>query len=233
MHRRDPACVGQKVKNPMRSSFSAVRFPVLGAVALACLFLAGCETTKTLRNATTEHALAGVAVDKVLGDSSLSMQGGVDVRGGQADTNRRAAEQASSVVLRRSAKAWISATSVPTGSGQQLPVVFSEPVRLNFDDRPTLRTMAERLTALAGVPIRIKSDVSGEPAGGVARMVPITIPAPAGSPAAPIALRDSGPTSVPMKWTGSLEGYLNHITDLTGLSWEYRDCVVVIERLRT
>ena len=36
-----------------------------------------------------------------------------------------------------------------------------------------------------------------------------------------------------MRWSGSLQGYLDQITDQLSLSWEYRDGVVVIERLRT
>lgn len=203
--------------------------PTLLCVAvLSSLALLGCESTRTLGDATAAHANAGVATSAINGQSSLATQGGVDVRGGQVDVDRRAAEQLAHVVLRRSSKAWISGTSVPTGSGQQLPSVFSEPVKLNFDDRPTLRTMAERLTALSGVPIRIKADAGGDTSGG-ARIVP----AIAGNAAAtPITFRDPM-TTVPMKWSGSLEGYLNHVTNLTGLSWEYRDGVVVIERLRT
>ena len=36
-----------------------------------------------------------------------------------------------------------------------------------------------------------------------------------------------------MRWSGSLEGYLDLVTDQLSLSWEYRDGVVVIERFRT
>lgn len=34
--------------------------------------------------------------------------------------------------------------------------------------------------------------------------------------------------AVEMKWTGTLVGYLNHLTDRLGLTWEYRDGTVVI-----
>lgn len=45
--------------------------------------------------------------------------------------------------------------------------------------------------------------------------------------------REASVETVAMRWSGSLEGYLNHITDLSNVSWEYRDGVVVIERFRT
>src|SRR6201999_2909797 len=45
--------------------------------------------------------------------------------------------------------------------------------------------------------------------------------------------RDTSVNAVAMRWSGSLEGYLDLITDQLSLSWEYRDGVVVIERFRT
>jgi type IVB pilus formation R64 PilN family outer membrane protein len=39
--------------------------------------------------------------------------------------------------------------------------------------------------------------------------------------------------AVPMRWSGTLETYLNMVTDRLGLAWEYRDGVAVIERFRT
>lgn len=36
--------------------------------------------------------------------------------------------------------------------------------------------------------------------------------------------------AVEMRWQGSLQGYLNHLTDRLGLAWEYRDGAIVIMR---
>jgi type IVB pilus formation R64 PilN family outer membrane protein len=180
-----------------------------------------------------EHTAAAATVQA--GGPTLAEQAGAMVRGGQAETDLRAKEQASSVVLRRSSRAWIGGTSVPMGAGEQLPSVFAESVKLNFEDRPNLRTMAERLTALAGVPVRIKADAMTDVSHAGVRITPVRgAPAAAGmSGPAPIAERETSVDAVPMRWSGSLKGYLDHVTDLTGLSWEYRDDVVMIERLRT
>ncbi len=187
--------------------------------------------------------------------------------GGAADADRRAAEQAAQVVLRRANKPWVASVSVPMGLGEKLPSVFQEPVRLNFDDtrsggKVSLRLVAERITAATGVPVRIKADVF---ASGPSQAMPFSAPpSAAGMPPPPVPGLPSGPAaggppsgsqppagafgfgsgsmpaskdttvdSVSMRWDGSLEGYLNHVTDLTSLSWEYREGVVVIERLRT
>ncbi len=39
--------------------------------------------------------------------------------------------------------------------------------------------------------------------------------------------------AVDMRWKGTLQGYLNHVTDRLGLAWEYRDNTVVIMRFIT
>ena len=53
-------------------------------------------------------------------------------------------------------------------------------------------------------------------------------------PPAPIAApRDTSVNAVAMRWSGSLQGYLDLVTDQLSLAWEYRDGVVVIERFRT
>jgi type IVB pilus formation R64 PilN family outer membrane protein len=124
----------------------------------------------------------------------------------------------------------------------------------------SLRVVAERITAATGVPVRIKPDVfsSGGTSQGMAPPMPASasgggVPPPvpgvppgatpgsaamsstqfAGVPRASSVAKDPSLDGFSMRWNGSLEGYLNHITDLTNLSWEYRDGVVVIERFRT
>lgn len=194
-------------------------------VALTTILLSACTTPSITERADAEHAARQAAVASVAASTTLAEQAGPAVRGGQADANRRAVEQASDVVLRRASRPWITGTSVPYAS-DQLPSIFGEPVKLNFADRPGIRTVAERLTALTGVPIRVKADAVADPAGGGARLT--------NASASPqIALRESGVNALPMQWAGTLASYLNHISDLSGLSWEYRDGAVVIEKFRT
>ncbi|HEY8975489.1 MAG TPA: hypothetical protein VIN75_14825 [Burkholderiaceae bacterium] len=198
-----------------------------------------------------DHATGAVGAASLHGDRTLAQQGAV-AAGSQSDADRRAAEQAVPPVLRRARTAWVGSVSVPMGSGERLPSIFTESVRLNFDDAATggkvsLRTMADRITAVTAVPVRLKPDVFGG-AEPVARSAPpparLAMPLPAlpqlpGHGAAdPVAMppavsHDGSVNAVAMRWSGSLQGYLDQITDQLSLSWEYRDGVVVIERLRT
>lgn len=187
------------------------------------------------------------------------------IKGSAADANKRAAEQASPVVLRKSSRPWVAGVTVPMGSGEALPSIFSDQVIMNFDDpdgagRVGLRVVADRITAQTGVPVRITNDVFNGPMaqGGAAAApagqvppkplpamqsgpVPLPMaqgavaggPGPTITPAAPGLERQLTVNAVTMKWRGTLEGYLNHLTDLLQLSWEYRDGVVVIERYKT
>lgn len=214
---------------------AAVHPLALATLCLATLWLGGCAAPAISDRAATDNSTrAAAAAVLAVPVPTLAEEAGAEVAGGHADAQRRAAEQRAAVVLRRSSRAWIAGTSVPY-VGDQLPSVFSEPLVLNFQDRPSVRTMAERLTTLSGVPIRVKSDVTADAAGGV-RITPVAAAAASAggvAMAGPLALRETGVNAVPMQWSGSLSDYLNHVTDLAGLSWEYRDGAVVIERYRT
>ena len=212
--------------------------------------LAACAEPDVAQRMQADHALGLAGTAPLHSDRTLAQQG-VGAAGSQADADRRAAEQATRPVLRRARSAWVGSVSVPMGSGERLPSIFTEPVRLNFDDaafagKVGLRTMAERITAVTGVPVRIKPDVfsgSETPPRPLAAATPLpslpSLPTLAGHgdvapmPAASVTSRDTSVNAVAMRWSGSLQGYLDQVTDQLNLSWEYRDGVVVIERLRT
>src|SRR5262249_54318122 len=63
--------------------------------------------------------------------------------------------------------------------------------------------------------------------------VPVPSLVNAAPPPGLLLARETSVNAVAMRWSGSLEGYLDLVTDQLNLSWEYRDGVVVIERLRT
>ncbi len=219
----------------------------LGLVAA----LAGCAEPGVTEHVQADHALGLTGTSSLHADRTLAQQGPA-AAGSQVDAERRAAEQAVKPVLRRARSAWVSSVSVPMGSSERLPSIFTEPVKLNFDDATTggkvgLRTMADRMTAVTGVPVRLKPDVFGavdpsprpapQPALALAPM-PQSLPTLAGhGDAGPLLSmappRDTSVNAVAMRWSGSLQGYLDQVTDQLSLSWEYRDGVVVIERLRT
>jgi type IVB pilus formation R64 PilN family outer membrane protein len=233
---------------------SAVRKTVVHLMAVASgVLLTACAEPGVTEHVQADHAVGAAGTLPLHGDRTLA-QRGQDASGSQRDADRRAGEQAAKPVLRRARSAWVGSTSVPMGSGERLPSIFTEPVRLNFDDAATggkvsLRAMADRITAVTGVPVRLKADVfaAGETAtrpGGSPPPAIVNLPTlpgrAAGVPEGPgipftgvSAPRETSVNAVAMRWSGSLEGYLDLVTDQLSLSWEYRDGVVVIERLRT
>lgn len=213
------------------------------------LVMAGCAEPGVFEHVQADHAAGDVGTASLHGERTLAQQG-VVAAGSQVDADRRAAAQATRPVLRRARSAWVGSVSVPMGSGERLPSIFTEPVRLNFDDAATggkvsLRTMADRITAVTGVPVRLKPDVLG--AGDASlhatpARTPTPLPTlpghgPSGDAGAPVTMpttaREASPNAVVMRWSGSLQGYLDQVTDQLGLSWEFRDGAVVVERLRT
>ncbi|HEY9028513.1 MAG TPA: hypothetical protein VIP05_29760 [Burkholderiaceae bacterium] len=222
------------------------------AMAAVAMTLAGCAEPGVTEHVLADHAAAAVGTSALHTQHTLAQQA-PEAMGSQADADRRATEQASRPVLRRARTAWVGSISVPMGSGERLPSIFTEPVRLNFDDAATggkvsLRTMADRITAVTGVPVRLKANVfpAGEAgAHPVALAAHAAVPLPTlsghvGAPAdvalpaaPPPAPRDTSVNAIAMRWSGSLQGYLDQVTDQLSLSWEYRDGVIVVERLRT
>jgi len=220
---------------------------------LLCIALAGCATPGVSDHVQADHVAGAAGTASLHGDRTLAQQTAV-ASGSQPDADRRAAEQAAPPVLRRARSAWVGSVSVPMGSGERLPSIFTEAVRLNFDDaasggKVSLRTMADRITAVTGVPVRLKADVFGgsepmprpaTPPAHTAMPLPTLPQAPGRAAADPVTAatlptvsRDVSVNAVAMRWSGSLQGYLDQVTDHLSLSWEYRDGVVVIERLRT
>jgi type IVB pilus formation R64 PilN family outer membrane protein len=224
------------------------RLLAAGAAAL----LVACAEPGVTEHVQGDHALGASGTSSLHAGRTLAQQD-QGASGSRLDADRRAAEQSAKPVLRRARSPWVGSISVPMGSGEHLPSIFTEPVKLNFDDaatggKVTLRTMADRITALTGVPVRLKADVFA-PADAPSRTVPsalpgVNLPTLAGRPAgtgdavamptlATATPRDTSLNAVAMRWSGPLEGYLDLVTDQLSLSWEYRDGVVVIERLRT
>ena len=226
---------------------------------LAIVASLGCAEPGVTEHVQADHALGVAGTASLHAELTLAEQG-TGAPGSQVDADRRAAEQAARPVLRRARRPWVGSVSVPMGSGERLPSIFTEPVKLNFDDaasggKVSLRTMADRITMVTGVPVRLKADVfvageassrqstpvalpsptlptlptlptpSGRGTGGAEGVAPTTLPG--------TAARDTSVNAVAMRWSGSLEGYLDLVTDQLSLSWEYRDGVVVIERFRT
>jgi type IVB pilus formation R64 PilN family outer membrane protein len=210
--------------------------PVVWA-AVGALMLGGC-TTPSIGQRVERDGADRLAITKTVVDApSLADMAGPDVKGGKFESNARAADQANGPVLRHATRPWIGAVSVPVGVDAQLPSVFTDNISLNFDQPAPLRVMAERLSKIVGISVRVKDDainesvaVAGASAGQQPLLQQIGGPvASGGQVGAPRARQ----VTVNMQWNGSLKGYLDRMTDLTGLSWDYREGVIVIERLKT
>ena len=230
------------------------------AVAASLLALVGCAEPGVTEHVQADHALGLTGTSSLHADRTLAEQG-PGAPGSQVDADRRAAEQAARPVLRRARSPWVGSVSVPMGSGERLPSIFTEPVTLNFDDAATggkvsLRTMADRITSVTGVagsaeggrvrvpesPRHVRRRFRRRPWRPCRRTLP-TLPGRGNSgpegvsqtlaPLPVLVPRDTSVHAVTMRWSGSLEGYLDLVTDQLSLSWEYRDGVVVIERFRT
>jgi type IVB pilus formation R64 PilN family outer membrane protein len=164
-------------------------------------------------------------------------------------------------VAKRATRSWHGARTVDVQDDEVLPPVFNETVKWNFDDsvvggRVSIATVAERISRVSGVTVRVKADVYSSGGTGPNRSpappqaIPSSIasssptPFPVGGPpgaaapavsAAPISFNQpiTDVSSVEMRWTGTLAGFLNHTTARLGLSWSYRDGIVLIERFIT
>jgi type IVB pilus formation R64 PilN family outer membrane protein len=166
--------------------------------ALAVAASAGCTTPSVTERVQADHAAGAAGVAPLSAVPALSTQVAAPAAGTPADAARRAAEHRARPVLRRASAPWIGSVSVPMGSGERLPSIFTEPVRLNFEDaasggKVSLRTVVDRITAVTGVAVRIKPDVFSGAEGGPRG------PGSAGASwAAPVATAVTGMPVVPL-----------------------------------
>ncbi|VTU46187.1 Bundle-forming pilus B (plasmid) [Variovorax sp. SRS16] len=109
-----------------------------------------------------------------------------DTVGSPADADARATYARNTPVGRHATRAWIGARMTAVQSDEVLPPIFSETFKLNFDDRATngrvsIAVIAERLTRLTNVPVRVKQDVYGggagasDPQGNFAGPMPLAV----------------------------------------------------------
>ncbi|TXI24171.1 MAG: hypothetical protein E6Q67_02845 [Roseateles sp.] len=224
----------------MKTPNFRLAFPALW-VGIGAAMLAGCTSPNMLQRLEHDRVANKTASQLVAGSPSLAEEGGPNVVGGKFETVARAADQANGPVLRHATMPWIGSVSVPVGADAQLPTLFYDNIRLNFDQAVPLRVIAERLSSLVGVSVRVKDDavneVSAYSPGAAAQPLLRQI----GGPGAAANAADAGqggaarprPVYAKMQWDGPLKGFLDQLTDLTGLSWDYRENVIVIERLKT
>lgn len=274
----------------------SLRFTITAAAV--GVLLAGCSTPQSLVDKVSAIREQTAPVARALPDKGLAVDAKTP---GTADAADAAAKLAANrPVARRASRPWHGARTVDVQSEEALPPIFTEQFKLSFDDRAnqgrvSIGVIAERLTRLTHIPVRVKADVYASGPGSasqaaptaaaqvtlppVAMPLPSPLPSVPGYPATPLNVpgqapgqlppmapavggapttaapgapsQAPAPTSLPatpapaysqpitdisnveMRWEGTLQGFLDHVTARLNLSWAYRDGVVVIERYLT
>ena len=166
------------------------------------------------------------------------------------------------MVAKSASRPWLGARMIEVQSDETLPPMFYKAHNFNFADakgkvqRVPLRVVAERITAITGIPIRIAAtpvkpgQAAPVVAAPAANLTPPGTPMPSPLPpegvaampmntASPIAVAEplqeyvTNLESVSMRWDGHPAGFLDYITNQLGLSWSYRGGTVVIEKMLT
>lgn len=233
---------------------------IRSGVAFACvLFITGCATGRIPTATESLKQQTDPVIKKAIAQQGLVVTPTTVGTATYADS--RAVALQNQPVGKRAAGAWYGQRTVAVQSDAVLPQIFKENFTIDFDGyrggRVPIAVVAERLSRMSGVPVRVKQDVyvtkngtsAAQPIKTIQTGAPIQImPAKAGGsllPNANIGLtsnvaESASPetvttdlSSVGMKWNGSLERFLDHVTGMLNLSWSYRDGVVVIERFVT
>lgn len=154
--------------------------------------------------------------------------------------------------LRRVSAPWVGGLRTVAKTEDRLPAVFNSRYTFDFAGRVSINTVAERLSIMTGVPVRVRSDVFAqvEPqeedkGQDIKAAFPTPIPGASLdgvasnlgiSAQSPQMLSDAKLTtlrSVDMRYEGRLRDFLDNMTAKMGLSWEFRDGAVAIVRLLT
>jgi type IVB pilus formation R64 PilN family outer membrane protein len=145
---------------------------------------------------------------------------------------------------------WLGTAKRVHREGGALPAAFYSTVTLKFPDRPSLPTLAERLTKITGIPVKLRPDVFinasafAPKAGAAGAATPAAVAPTPGAPAPAVASLNNTNLSavtvtgdysseIPLNYTGRLEGFLDALAARTGLNWEYKDGSIVLSRLLT
>lgn len=210
---------------------------------IALLSLTACGTTITtgseqIKNQTSKSFSA-----------MESVKGGLNVSEFTAGTTAYADIKSNSIkstpIARQATTAWHGTRLVPVNSDAALPMIFKQNFNLDFDGskgKVSVAVMAERLSRITNVPVRVQPDVyttnakTNSPIVTASSSLPLPTPLPSRTITTSVNTTNETVTSLDamtMKWNGSLEGFLDHVTGILNLSWGYRDGVVVIERYVT
>jgi type IVB pilus formation R64 PilN family outer membrane protein len=241
-----------------RSSIQLAALAVAGVVGIT-----GCANKAIDQRARTETDARGKIIAEATTPLVKTAEDVRQLQGSAADLQQRAAAQQKPQVVRHATKPWFGARSIQIQSDEVLPPAFLQNADLKFEDlgtrgRVSISVVAERLSRLTGIPVRVKGDVfSGagavqsaaapameQPMAQKPSPMPVGVPGGQGvapqpfqpygvapASAAPVPVTDVN--AVEMRWNGTYAGFLDYVTARLGVSWSYRDGVVMIERYVT
>lgn len=232
-----------------------LKHSVVPTALVSALLLAGCVSP-----AVTQQVRGHIDSSmEAAGVMNRSLRVEESTLGHKAATNAAAARQLSPIVARRASRPWIGSEMIEISSEDSLPAIFDETFKLiSFEDKSTggkvsLAVWAERMSRITGVPFRIKQDVYSPAASAVASspstaqpakpatatVAGMSMPAPlAAAGQASVEVIRPGPNlmldTVEMDWKNNTpRGITEFVTARLGLSYAYRDGVIIIERYVT
>ncbi len=136
-------------------------------------------------------------------------------------------------VFKKVSGSWLGNKAVPLAQEAKLPPAFSKDVTFIFPGRVGMRTVAERITKVTGIPVALKPDVfSG--AAAMPMMAPASnLPAVPTTGLPPLpgmgmlgagAYQSlSGADEIELNYTGPLIDLLNLVASRFGINWEYSE----------
>ncbi len=140
--------------------------------------------------------------------------------------------------LKIKSRPYIGAQSLPLGEQDLLPALFSKKVNYGFPGRANLRTIAERITKIYGMPVRIKPDVfavtapaPNGPTGQAESLPPLVTPL-SRSPIATFSSNVAEDVEI-TDFYGPFPDLLNLIATRLGIYWEYQKESIVFYRYTT
>lgn len=147
--------------------------------------------------------------------------------------------------------AWLAPKVRTLGEDANLPAEFTQPngFGVGWRDRANLQTIAERVSKITGIPVRIMPDVyekttstsAGQesppvsgPAASHSALPPVPLPpVPGGLSPSPSFLTDASANDMEMNFSGSLQAFLNRVADHFGINWKYTDGTIQLYRYVT
>ncbi|WP_207951319.1 pilus (MSHA type) biogenesis protein MshL, partial [Cupriavidus sp. L7L] len=165
-------------------------------------------------------------------------------------------------LVQKSSGAWLGGKALPLQADLTLPEVFRKRYAFKFPGKVGIETVAQRVTQVTGIPVRVKPDVllpstafvtGGSAITQAARQAAPTTTASSGTILPPLPAPqtmgtqssllatglsangafNAGLAEYEMNYEGTVSGFLDLLSARAGISWEYREGVISLHRLVT